>query len=122
MFWVARILKNFLGCSKFLIFIFGRTVYAGPEPTYEEKMRVPPPSLPSPSGLKRLVPNYYFAFSCHPLGALVRFPCWGHNSFYASLSQQNVQKNSKALVREMSGVGGWGLKFKKNARKNKAHT
>ena len=26
-----------------------------------------------------IVPNYmyYFAFSCRPLGALVRFPCWG---------------------------------------------
>ena len=45
-------------------------VDAGPEPTYGEKMRVP-----SPLGLKRLVPNYYFAFSCRPVGAVLRFPC-----------------------------------------------
>ena len=50
-------------------------VDAGPEPTYEEKMKIP-----SPLGLKHLVPNYFFAFSCRPLGTLVRFPCvlgWG---------------------------------------------
>ena len=57
MFWVANTSDNFLGCLKFLIFILGRTVDAGPEPTHEEKMRVSPPPL----GLKRLVPNYYFA-------------------------------------------------------------
>ena len=28
---------------------------------------------PTPLGLKHLVPNYYFAFSCRPLGTLVRF-------------------------------------------------
>ena len=49
-----------------------------------------------PLGLKRLVPNYYFSYSCLPHEALVRFPC------NASLSQPNVQKNSRALVR---GVG-----------------
>ena len=58
MFWVARISNNFLGCLKFLIFILGRTVDAGPEPTYEEKMRVPPPPL----GLKRLVPTIILNF------------------------------------------------------------
>ena len=46
-------------------------VDAGPEPTNEEKESIPPE-------LKQLVPNYYLAFSCRPLGALVRFPCvWG---------------------------------------------
>ena len=34
--------KYFLGCLKFLIFL-GCPVDAGPEPTYEEKMSVPPP-------------------------------------------------------------------------------
>ena len=45
-----------------------------------------------------------FAFPCRPLGALVRFPC-GHSNCNASLSQPNVQKNSRALVRRK------GLKF-----------
>ena len=66
----------------------------------------------------RLVPNYYLTVSHCPLGALVRFPCGeGAQQFNASLSQPNVQKNSRALVRGMGG-----LKFKKNARNNKAHT
>ena len=39
---VAKISNIILGCLKFLIF-WGRMVDAGPEPTYEEKMRVPPP-------------------------------------------------------------------------------
>ena len=31
-----------------------------------------------PLGLKHLVPSYFFAFSCRPLGTLVRSPCgWG---------------------------------------------
>ena len=34
--------KYLLGCLKFLIFFGGRMVDAGPEPTYEAKMRVPP--------------------------------------------------------------------------------
>ena len=62
---------------------------------------------PPPLGLKHLVPNYYFAFSCRPLGTLVRFPCGGggggHSSCNASLSQSNVQKNSRALVKGMGG-------------------
>ena len=40
--------EYFLGCLKFLIF-FGRTVDAGPEPTHEEQIRVPP--LWSPCGV-----------------------------------------------------------------------
>ena len=46
------LLKNlnmYLGCMKFLIFFFfeggGWTVDAGPDPMYEEKLRVPPPPL-----------------------------------------------------------------------------
>ena len=64
-----------------------------------------------------------FAFPCRPLGALVRFTCGGggkgaHHS-QCSLSQPNVQKNSRAHVR---GKGG-GLKISKHAGKNKqAHT
>ena len=34
----------FWGCLEFLIFLRGM-VDAGPEPTYEEKMRVPPPPI-----------------------------------------------------------------------------
>ena len=41
-------------------------VDAGSQPTFEEK------NESDPLGLKRLVPNYYFAFSCRPLGAM-----WG---------------------------------------------
>ena len=44
-FGVAKISNIFLGCLKFLIF-FGWTVGAGPEPTYAEKIRVPPPPPP----------------------------------------------------------------------------
>ena len=48
-----------------------------------------------------------FAFPCRPLGALVRFTCVcgggggeeGHIISNASLSQPNVQKNSRAHVR-----------------------
>ena len=51
-----------------------------------------------------------FAFPCRPLGALVRFPCGGggggQSNCNASLSQSNVQKNNRALVRG----GGGGLK------------
>ena len=66
-------------------------VDARPEPTYGEKMRVPP-------GLKRLVPNCYFAFSCRPVGAVLRFPCGGgggHSSCNARLSQSNIQWSDK---------------------------
>ena len=41
LFWVAKISNIFLGCLKFLIFL-GWIVDAGSEPTYEEKIRVPP--------------------------------------------------------------------------------
>ena len=37
-FGVAKISNIYLGCLKFLIFFGVRTVDAGPEPTYEEKM------------------------------------------------------------------------------------
>ena len=44
----------------------------------------------------------------------------GHSSYNASLSQPNVQKNSRALVR---GMGGGGLKIKKKMQENNiAHT
>ena len=42
-FGVAKISIIFGGCLKFLIF------FAGREPTYEEKMRVPPPWIDDPS-------------------------------------------------------------------------
>ena len=38
-------------------------------------LRVKKNEITAPLGHKRLVPNYYFAFSCRPLGALVRFLC-----------------------------------------------
>ena len=84
-------------------------------------LKFPPP----PPGLKHIVPNYYFAFSCRPLGTLVRFQCGGgggggHSYCNASLSQFNVQKDSRALVRGMRGVGGggWGgFKFDIFSRK-----
>ena len=41
-FWVAKISNIVWGCLKFLIFFGGGWVDAGPEPMYEEKMRVPP--------------------------------------------------------------------------------
>ena len=69
-FWVAKISNIFLGCLKFLIFILGWTVDAGPQPTMKKNE-----NTPTPLGLKRLVINYYFAFSCRPLGVLVMFPC-----------------------------------------------
>ena len=40
--WVAKISNIFLGVLE-IPDIFGCMVDAGPEPTYEEKMRVPPP-------------------------------------------------------------------------------
>ena len=75
-------------------------VDAGPEPTYKEKRRVP---LPWDSNALFLIIILHF-FSC-PLGALVRFSCGeGAQQFNASLSQPNVQKTSRALVRGMGGV------------------
>ena len=46
----------------------------GPSLSMGRKCEYPPPH---PPGLKRLVPNYYFAFSCRPVGAVLRFPCLG---------------------------------------------
>ena len=68
-----------------------------------------------PLGLKRLVPNYYFAFSYCPLGVLVRFSCGGR-------AQQLQCKSESAQCSEKrqspcKGDGGGGLKFEKNARK-----
>ena len=39
---VNKISNIVLGYLKFLIFLGGETVDAGPEPTYGEKIRVPP--------------------------------------------------------------------------------
>ena len=50
-FWVAKISNNFLGCLEFLIFFGGRRVDAGPKPTYEETLRVPPPPPPGPHNI-----------------------------------------------------------------------
>ena len=41
-FGVGKISNIFFGCLKFLL-LLGRTIDAGPEPTYEEKLRVAPP-------------------------------------------------------------------------------
>ena len=76
-----------------------------------------PPPPPPPPGLKRLVPNYYFAFSCHPLGALVRFPCGGGGGggtacCNACLSQPNVQWSDKQQS-PCEGDGGGAKSLKK---------
>ena len=72
------------------------------------------PSLrmgPSPRGLKRLVPNYYIAFSCRPVGAVLRFPCegGGHSSCNVSLSQPNIQWSDKTMkstpIKKKLGIG-----------------
>ena len=38
-----------------------------------------------------LVPNYYFAFSCHPLVALVRFPCGGEGAQQLQCKSESAQ-------------------------------
>ena len=71
-----------------------------------QSLRIKKESTP-PLGLKGLVPNYYFAFSYCPLGALVKFQCGeGAQQMNASLSRPNVQKNSRALMTGMGGGGG----------------
>ena len=56
-------------------------------------------------GLKRLVLNYYFAFSCRPLGSLVRFPCWGAQQLQCkSESAQCLEKQQSPC----EGDGRWG--------------
>ena len=111
MFWVARILNNFLGAwNSWYLFWGNDRCWAR---AYVQRKNG---STPPPLGLKRLVPNYYFSSSCLPLGALVKFPCGGgHSSCNASLRQPNVQKNSRALVMGMGGLKIW--KKKINARK-----
>ena len=42
----GKIFKYFLGCLIFPIFFLRQTVDAGPNPTYEEKVRYPPPPPP----------------------------------------------------------------------------
>ena len=44
-FWVAKISTISLGVLEIPDMFLGWTVDVGPEPTYEEKMRVPPPGL-----------------------------------------------------------------------------
>ena len=109
--WGGYNFEYFLGCLKFLIFILGCTVDAGPEPTYEEQMRVPPPL-----GLKHLVPNYYFVFSCLPLVTLVRFPCEGGGA------QQLQCKSESAQCSEIQQSPCDGLKLEKMLENNKVHT
>ena len=46
-FWGLLKFQIFLGYLKFLVF-FGLTVDAGPDHTYEEKMRATPPAPPPP--------------------------------------------------------------------------
>ena len=59
---VVKISNIFWGCLKFLIF-FGVNGDAGPEPTYEEKMTVPP-----------WVPEFLFFFLIRSLGAKFIIP------------------------------------------------
>ena len=62
-------------------------------------------STPPPLGLKHLVPNYYFAFSCRPLGAMV--PMWGAQQLqYKSESAQCPVKQQSPC----EGDEGGGLK------------
>ena len=70
----AKILNIFLGAFNSLYFFWvnGRCWARA----YVCRKNESTPHGPPP-GLKRLVPNYYFAFSCCPLGALVRFPIGG---------------------------------------------
>ena len=65
-----------------------------------------------PPGLQRLVPNYYFVFSCHPVGAVLRFPSGGGGTAVAMLSQPNIQWSDKQQS-PCEGDGG-GLKFEKS--------
>ena len=44
-FWLLKF-QLFLGVFEIPDIFFGRTVDAGPEPTYEVKMRVPPEACP----------------------------------------------------------------------------
>ena len=65
----------------------------------------------NPPGLKRLVPIYYFAFSCHPVGTVLRFPCvcvWGGGGAQqlqckSESAQYSMVRCSRALVRGMGG-------------------
>ena len=79
-------------------------------------MRIPTPP-PPPLGLVHLVPNYYFAFSCRPLGTLVRFPCvWGGGG--ALQLQCNSESAQCSEKQQSSCEGDGGLQFEKNnARK-----
>ena len=81
----------------------------GPSLRIGVKMRVPSP------GLKRLVPNYYFAFSCRPVGAVLgsHVGGGGHSSCNASLSQPNIQWSDKQQS-PCEGDGG-GLKIWKKS-------
>ena len=66
----------------------------------------------------KIIPNYYFAFSCRPLGTLVRFPCvsvcacvcvWGGGG-----AQQLQCKSESAQCSEKQQSpceGGWGPKI-----------
>ena len=102
---VAKILNIFLGGFNSLYFFWvnGR---CGARAYVCRKNESTPPG--PPPGLKRLVPNYYFAFSCRPLGALVRFPMGGGGGARcnASLSQPNVQCSDKQQSPCEGGGGG----------------
>ena len=84
-----RIWNIFLGCQNFKYFFgvleipdifWGWTVDAGPEPTYEEKMRVPPWG-PDPQSPPPLIPRMLFMTVSweHLLPIIVTFP--GHIIF-----------------------------------------
>ena len=69
-------------------------------------------------GLKRLVPNYNFAFFHCPLGASVRFPCGGGGGGGGGGAQQLQCKSSAQCSEKQQSPcegdgGGGGLKFEK---------
>ena len=79
--------------------------------------------VPTPLGLKHLVPNYYFAFSCRLLGTLVRFPS-GRGVGGAQQLQYKSESAQCSEKQQSPCEGDGGLKFeeKKMLENNKVHT
>ena len=66
-----------------------------------------------PLGLKCIVPNIYFAFSCRPLGSLIEFPCGGGGG--GALQLQCKSESAQCSEKQQSlcegDEGGGGLKI-----------